>query len=98
MRISRIRKGMFFSSAQRKCATSNLRPALLSPGREDLTQLLRRDYLELLVRAIPRLLVRAPATELRGVTEAIALHVLVRNLQHHLRTNWLPRKILAAAP
>src|SRR4051812_23057799 len=70
----------------------------LSAGREDLRQLLRRHNLELLVGAILRFLVCAPATELRSVTETIALHVIVGDLEHELGTHRLPRQILAAAP
>src|SRR6185369_5790382 len=75
-----------------------IRLRALSPRRENLRQLLRRNHLELLVGAILWLLVRTPATELRGVTEAIALHVIVRNLEHQLGTNRLPRQIFAATP
>src|SRR5262245_35335462 len=70
----------------------------LATGREDRRQLVRRDHLQLRVAALARGFVRAPPPELRGVTEAPALHVVVRDLDHQLRPQRLPREILAPAP
>src|SRR5262245_12007028 len=70
----------------------------LATGREDRRQLVRRDHLELRVAALARGLVRTPPPELRGVAEAPALHVVVRDLDHQLRPERLPREILALAP
>ena len=62
-------------------------------------QLVRRHDLELLVRAVARALVGAPAAELRRVTEAVALHVVVGDLDdssgrsgsHDRSLPWLQR-------
>ena len=54
--------------------------------------------LELRVGAVARLLVGAPAPELRGVAEARALHVIVGDLDDELGAQRLPREILALAP
>ena len=61
-------------------------------------QLVRRDDLELSEGAVAPALVGPPAAELRGVAEARALHVIVGDLDHELRAERLPRKILALAP
>src|SRR5438045_9764893 len=61
-------------------------------------QLLRRDHLQLLECAITRTFVVAPAAKLRGVPKPSALHVVVRDLNHQLRTKRLPRQILPGAP
>ena len=53
---------------------------------EDLCQLLRRDNFELGIGAVARLLVRAPPSKLRYVTEAAALHVVVSDFDHQLGT------------
>ena len=63
---------------------------LLSVG-EDRFQFMRRDDFQLFERAVRRLLVCAPATELCGVAKTIALHVVVRDLYDQLRSQWLPR-------
>src|ERR1017187_6939784 len=75
-----------------------LAPAILLPAGKNLHQLLRRHYFQLRVRAVLRTLVRAPSPELRHVPEAPALHMLIRNLQHQLRPQRLPRQILPGAP
>src|SRR4051812_20583508 len=72
--------------------------ARLTSAREDFGQLLRCDDLELREGAVARLLVGAPPSKLRGVPETTALHVVVGNLDHQLRTQRLPRKVLALAP
>ena len=59
---------------------------------------MRRHDLELLERAVGRLLVGSPSTELRRVTEAISLHVVVGDFNHQLRTQRFPREVLPLAP
>src|SRR5882724_12893422 len=65
---------------------------------ENLSQLLRRNNFELGVRTVARLLIRAPPSKLRCVTEAAALHVVVSDFDYKLRTQRLPRQVLALAP
>jgi hypothetical protein len=60
-------------------------PQLSAAGGENFRQLLWWDHFQLLVSTIPRLLVRAPPSELRHVPETAALHVLVSNFHHQLR-------------
>ena len=67
-------------------------------GAEDLLELVRSRDLELIVAAVARLLVGAPALEHRGMPEAVALHVVVLHLAHALDAQRLPRQILARAP
>ena len=57
---------------------------------EDLLELVRGRDLELIVAAVGRRLVRAPALKDRGVAEAIALHVVVLHLAHALDPQRLP--------
>src|SRR5829696_2568734 len=71
---------------------------LVLRGAEDLFQLVRRGYLELIVTAVERLLVRTPAHEDAGVAEAGPLHVVVLDLADALDPQRLPREILARAP
>src|SRR2546427_12880088 len=59
---------------------------------------MRRNDLELVVGAVARFLVRAPSSELRGVTEPAALHVVVGYFDHQLGTQRFPGQILALAP
>ena len=59
-------------------------------GAEDPLQLVGRRDLELVVAAVPRRLVGAPAQEGRGVAEAVALHVVVRDLAHALEAAAAP--------
>ena len=59
---------------------------------------MRRHDLELRVVAVAGRLVRAPAPEVRDVTEALALHVVVGDLGDELRSQRLPGEGLAAAP
>ena len=70
----------------------------ISDRQRKLRQLLRRNDFELGVRAVARLLVRAPPAKLRRVTEAAALHVLVSDFDHQFGTQRLPRQVLALAP
>src|SRR6266404_2649956 len=69
-----------------------------SPAGENRGQLLRRDDFELGIRAIARLLVRTPPSKMRHVPEASALHVLISDFDHQLRSQRLPRQVLALAP
>src|SRR5512138_1787665 len=70
----------------------------LASGRENLFELVRRDDFELFESAITRPLVGAPAAELGSVAKAIALHVIVGNLNNELRTQRLPGQIFSGAP
>src|SRR5438874_868700 len=72
------------------------RPA--TSGAEDVGQLGGHDHLELVVGARRRASVGAPALEVGGVAEALALHVLVGHLAHEFRPQRLPRHVLALAP
>src|SRR3954453_14903385 len=65
---------------------------------EDALELVSGRDFELLVAAILRLFVEAPAHESRAVTEPRALHVVVRDLHHALRPQRLPAQVLAAIP
>ena len=65
---------------------------------EDLRELVRRRDRELVVGAAGRCPVGAPAQEDGGVTEAVALHVVVFDLAHAFDAERLPRQILARAP
>ena len=65
---------------------------------EHLLELVRRRDLELRVVAVDRALVGAPALENGGVTEAVALHVVVFHFADPLDPQRLPRQILAGAP
>src|SRR5689334_5385009 len=67
-------------------------------GAEDLRQLERRGLLELVVAAVRRLLVRAPAQERGPVAEAITLEMVIGDLGHTLQAERLPRQVLAAVP
>jgi len=65
---------------------------------ENLSQLLGRNNFELGVRTVAWLFIRAPSSKLRCVTEAAALHVVVSDFDYKLRTQRLPRQVLALAP
>src|SRR5256885_11404822 len=65
---------------------------------ELLLELVRGCDLELIVAAVLRLLVRAPAQEIGCVAEAVALHVVVLHFADALDPQRLPRQILAGAP
>src|SRR6185369_13750457 len=51
-----------------------------------------------LISAVAWLLITSPPSKLRRVPEAIALHVLVSNLNHKLNSQRLPRQILPRTP
>src|SRR5688500_16008022 len=65
---------------------------------EDLLELVRRRDLQLVVPAVGRPLVGAPAKEDRGVAEPISLHMVVLDLADPLDPERFPREILARAP
>ncbi len=65
---------------------------------EDLLELVRRSDLELIVAAVSRLSIGTPAQEDGGVSEPIALQVVVLDLADALDPHRLPRKILAGTP
>ena len=65
---------------------------------EDLAELERRRLLELVVAAVGRLLVGAPALERRAVAEAVALEVVVGDLGDSFHAKRLPRQVLAPIP
>src|SRR5215471_8137823 len=65
---------------------------------EDGSQFLGWDHFELGVGAVAGLFVRSPSAELRHVTEAAALHVLVRNFYYEFGPHWFPGQILALTP
>src|SRR5712675_2461597 len=69
-----------------------------APPGEDLRELLRRYDLELIEGAVARTLVIPPPAELRRVSKATPLHVVVRDFDDELRTQRLPRQILSRAP
>jgi DNA ligase D-like protein (predicted polymerase) len=58
--------------------------------RKDRGEFLRRYYFELRIRAIGWALIVTPSTELRGVPESIALHVVIRDLHNEFRPQRLP--------
>src|SRR5204863_7561591 len=65
---------------------------------EDPGQFVRRRHVELVVAAILRRLVDAPAHERRRVAEALSLQVVVLDLADALGPERLPTEVLAAAP
>src|SRR6476660_9262679 len=65
---------------------------------KDLGELGRRGDVELVVAAVGRLLVGAPAQKARRVTEAIALEVIVFHFADALDAQRFPGEILARAP
>src|SRR5436190_19440231 len=67
-------------------------------GRKHLLQLVRRSDFELIVAAVLGVLVGTPALEDRGMSEAIAFHVIVLHLAHALDAQRLPGQIFARAP
>src|SRR5262249_32583751 len=65
---------------------------------EDGCQFLGWDHFELGVGAVAGLFVLSPSAELRHVTEAAALHVLVPNFYYEFGPHWFPGHILALTP
>ena len=72
---------------------SHVSPCYRRSGQQE-----RRALLELVVAAVLRRLVRAPALERRAVPEPVALEVVVGDLHDAFRAQWLPRQVLAAVP
>src|SRR5215216_2160681 len=85
-------------STPTKRPTSGVASATRARGTEDLLELVRGRDLELIVPAISRSLVRTPAQEDGGVTEPIALQVIVLDLTDSLDPQRLPRQVLTSAP
>src|SRR5688572_14094907 len=73
-------------------------PRLSAAAREDHRQLRRCNNFKLVIGAVARLFVRTPSAELRRVTEAIALHVIVSDFDNQLGTERLPGQILCSTP
>src|SRR5262249_37728123 len=67
-------------------------------GAEHALQLVGGRDLQVVVAAVPRALVGAPAQELGGVPEASPLHVVVSDLADALGPERLPAQVLAAIP
>src|SRR6266571_568302 len=65
---------------------------------KDAFQLVSGCDFQLIVAAVLRAFVEAPANEMRSVTKPRALHVIVRDFANALRTQRLPAQILAAIP
>ena len=61
-------------------------------------QFLRRNNFKLTVGTVAEFFIHSPSAELRRVTKAISLHVIVSNFQNQFRPQWLPRQIFALAP
>src|SRR6266571_4731035 len=91
-----IRRGNGVPSAPRRRALEQVSRGSAAGG-ENLRQLLRRNDFELRIGAVARLLVRAPPSKMRQVTEARALHVLVSDFGHEFGSQRLPRQVLALA-
>src|SRR5712671_1176288 len=68
------------------------------PRGENPGQLHCGDFFQLVVAAGARVLVRAPALEVRGVAEAVALQVIVSDLADARGAERLPAQVLAAVP
>src|SRR3954454_12292022 len=76
----------------------NARGLCVGPPLEDVGDLFGRDDFELGVRAIAGRLVEAPAAELGGVAETVALHVVIGDFDDQLRPERLPAQIFAGGP
>src|SRR6516225_8829281 len=70
----------------------------LAAGGENPRQFLRGNDFELRIGTVARLLVCAPPSKMRYVTEAGALHVLVGDFDHQFGSQRLPREVLALTP
>src|SRR5262245_66335122 len=66
--------------------------------REHLAQLGRRNGLELRIRAVVGILVVAPATEARVVTETSVQQAFVFDLGDAFETQWFPRHVFVRIP
>src|SRR4051812_40090586 len=65
---------------------------------QDAGQVVLDRDVELVVGARPRVPVGPPATEVRGVPEPVALHLVVRDLDDELRPQRHERQVLAGVP
>src|SRR5258706_9835654 len=65
---------------------------------ENRCQFLRRNDFELGVRAVAGLLVGSPSAELRRMTEAASLHVVVSDFHHQFGAHPFPRSVFALTP
>src|SRR4029079_2856615 len=88
--------GRFLPDLQKNLTT--LGNSALAPARENRLQFFGRDHFELIVGAVLRFLVGAPSAKLRGMTESVALHMIIRNFDHQLRTQRLPGQTFTRAP
>src|SRR4051812_31809898 len=82
----------------RSPTTGTARSATARRRAEDLLELVRSRDLELIVAAVLRALVAAPALEDRSMAEARPLHVVVLDLADALDPQRFPREVLAGAP
>src|ERR1700759_1438815 len=84
------------------CSLKSLAMAASLPAgaqpRDDIAKADRQRAVELRVGARRRLAVRAPAVELRGVAEPLALHVVVTHLDDPLGPQRHERQVLAVVP
>src|SRR6516225_10080874 len=92
-----IRRGNGVGSAARRKTLEDLSRGSATGG-ENRRQLLRGNDFELRVGAVARLLVCAPPSKMRYVTEAGALHVLLGDFDHQFGSQRLPREVLALTP
>src|SRR5437763_15222314 len=74
------------------------RESALAAASENFHQLLRRHDFELRIRAVARLLIAAPSSEVRHVAKTRALHVLVGDSDDQLGPQRSPRQVPASAP
>ena len=83
-------RGKKQASRQKERIRSNARDS--SACRENLPRVsCGRNNFQLVVSAIGRLFVGTPSAELRGMAEAVALHVVVGDFDHQFRPQRLPR-------
>ena len=92
-----IRRGNGVGSAARRETLEDFSRGLAAGG-ENPRQFLRGNDFELRIGTVARLLVCAPPSKMRYVTEAGALHVLVGDFDHQFGSQWLPREVLPLAP
>src|SRR5438067_11382307 len=72
--------------------------ATLAAGRKNCRQFLRRNYFELGIRAISRLLVGAPSAKLRSVAKSASLHMVIGDFDNQFRSQRFPRQVLTLTP
>src|SRR5215472_14094206 len=92
-----IRRGNGVGRAARRKTLEDLSRGSAAGG-ENRRQLLRGNDFELRIGAVARLLVCAPPSKMRHVTEAGALHVLVGHFDHEFGSQRFPREVLALTP